>query len=262
MTANGPLSGKNILITRGGKDGEKLAAQIEALGGTPFVVPMVSFRAYADLSASVFLRKLSAYDWVVFTSKNGVRYFLEACSRAGIACEHLNINWAAVGKKTAACMEQSGLKVSFAPRKFTAKDFAREFLRSGHRASRVLLPKGNMAGTEIADFLRKSGIIAEEWIVYETYMPEGAKEKLTRLLRREHIDFALFLSPSAFRHFKGALEESGMDIAGLSTRIAVIGPSTRQAVEKAGSRAAVCPDEYTVEAMLGALCDFVRLEEK
>jgi len=76
MTANGPLSGKNILITRGGKDGEKLAAQIEALGGTPFVVPMVSFRAYADLSASVFLRKLLGIRLgCVYKQKRGPLFF-------------------------------------------------------------------------------------------------------------------------------------------------------------------------------------------
>ncbi|GER66166.1 uroporphyrinogen-III synthase [Weizmannia acidilactici] len=257
MNTNGPLSGKRILITRGGKEGERLAAQIEALGGKAFVVPMIAFRAYEDPNAHEYLKKLPEYDWAVFTSKNGVQYFLEQCSKSGISCDRLYINWAAVGKKTAAYMDKCGLKASFTPSKYTAKDFAAAFLSSGHSLKRVLLPKGNLASSEIADSLKKSGIIVDEWIVYETYLPPESREKLLEVLKWENIDFALFASPSAFRHFKAVIDASGIDHAAQRIKMAAIGPVTKSAVEEAGFTVQVSPDEYTMPAMLSALCQYV-----
>ncbi|WP_018660936.1 uroporphyrinogen-III synthase [Heyndrickxia acidiproducens] len=258
MTAPGPLSGKNILVTRGGKGGEELAEQIRARGGKAFLVPMIEFRAYEDPHAAEYIQTLPQYDWIIFTSKNGVKFFLQQCRQNGVVCENLNINWAAVGKKTAVYMENNGLKVAFTPRHFTAKDFAAEFLAEVRGAGEVLLPKGNLAGTMIADSLRNSGIMVKEWTVYETYLPKENKEKLAEVLKTVKLDYAMFASPSSFRHFKETADDSGIDLHRLTTGIVCIGPVTSRTVEAYGCKVSVAPKEYTIQAMLEALCQYIK----
>lgn len=76
-----PLAGKQILITRGQKQAAGFAAEIEQLGGIPHVVPLIAFQPVHDQREEEFLRMLEMFDWVIFTSKNGVDFFFKFCRK-------------------------------------------------------------------------------------------------------------------------------------------------------------------------------------
>ncbi|KHD86896.1 uroporphyrinogen-III synthase [Heyndrickxia ginsengihumi] len=257
MTSDRPLAGYHILVTRGGTSGQRLAAEIQSLGGKAFIVPLIDFKQYIDRQAAHFIQQLDHYDWLVFTSQNGVKFFLKQLKEYGIHIQDLHMNMAAVGKKTKEYLETYGIQVDFVPSRFTAKAFAEEFFEQIVSIKRILLPKGNLASATIADFFRKRGIMVDEWIVYETYLPEKQKKILAKLLKSTNIHFACFTSPSSFQHFMKVIEEFHFDLNQLAIKFVSIGPVTDHTIENYGLKAAVSPDVYTIPTMLDALCQYI-----
>lgn len=255
MSSAAELAGKHVLITRGGEQGERLAGAVAGSGGIPHVVPLIDFRPYDDPNAAVLMKAVEDYDWIVFTSKNGVDYFFRYAHehRPGIEAVLSSAKLGVVGEKTGAALERYGLKADFMPSLYTAKDYVDEFFGKGLRAERVLIPKGNLARNTIAEGFRSRNISADEWIIYETVYPSSDRAELIRLLKENILDAAIFTSPSTFNHFMSVAKQHNACKQLDRLTVACIGPVTRETVEKEGLTVQVCPDTYTMDALINDL---------
>jgi uroporphyrinogen-III synthase len=250
-----PLDGKQVLITRGSGEGKKLFDQVKKLGGTPFVIPLIDFKPQTGVKEAGFKKELFTYDWVIFTSKNGVRYFFEQVKN--LPYHQKSLKFAVIGSKTREYLrKQFGIQADFMPSSFTARDFAAEFLTSCPAPGRVLIPKGNLANDFIAKSLLEKKIHVEEWIVYTTFLPEKSIERMKDALLSISFDFALFSSPSAFHHFIEVLEIIKADFPE-GMEIVSIGPATTRAVEAYGYRASLTPTVHTMDEMIESLKEYI-----
>ncbi|MBS4173726.1 uroporphyrinogen-III synthase [Bacillus sp. FJAT-49736] len=250
-----PLDGKSILIPRGGTQGKKLCDKISQLGGTPYMVPLIDFRKNHDPNAREYLKRIDQYNWIIFTSQTGVKFFFQQLAHHNLALSP-STKIAAVGEKTKMAIEKFQLEVSFVPDFFSADDFANEFTNVGNQSKRVLIPKGNLARDVIAKSLVSLHWIVDEWIIYKTIFPRESKEKLIYLLENVKLDYGLFTSPSTFHHFMEVANDPVREQKAKTMRIISIGPVTNRAVESYGWKVSASPEKYTMEDMMESLCKF------
>jgi uroporphyrinogen-III synthase len=256
-----PLAGKNIFIPRGGNQGNALCERVVELGGKPYSVPLIDFREGNDQHAQEYINRFNQYEWIIFTSQNGVTFFFKQLEKINkVISSQSRIS--AVGEKTKERLDKLGLNVAFVPKNYTADDFAKEFLDMGFHPQRVLIPKGNLAKDIIANSLESIHCIVDEWIVYETFFPIESRRKLEHLLTDIQFDYAMFTSPSTVHHFMEVVRGLRMEDKIKKIKTISIGPVTNKTIESYGWSVSASPDKYTVEDMLGCLCSLNAMEEE
>jgi uroporphyrinogen-III synthase len=143
------------------------------------------------------MRNLDSFNWIVFTSPNGLRFFFaslfELQGNYGLP-EHLKI--AVVGKKTAAHLECYGTSAAFINLGNTAEEFVADFYHRVNPGDRVLFPIGNLARTVIEDKISKKAICTRV-LFYETILPEIVDSNLLQLITEDKYDMIVLTSPSS-----------------------------------------------------------------
>ncbi len=248
-----PLKGKKVFIPRSGKQGKDLSEKIGKLGGEPYLIPLIAFREGKDPRGREYLNNLNQYDWVIFTSQNGVEFFFQHLADQNIFLSP-KTKIAAVGDKTKESLERQHIKVSFVPTLFSADDFAKEFRDANTHAKKVLIPKGNLARDTIAQSLKSEHWLVDEWIIYDTIFPVESRKRLASLLEHIQLDFALFTSPSTVRHFMEIAKEPKLLNKVKRIEFISIGPVTKKAIEEYGWTVSTSPESYTVDDMIDCLC--------
>ncbi|OMP67536.1 uroporphyrinogen-III synthase [Domibacillus epiphyticus] len=254
MKTDQPLSGKRIVVTRPAGQAAPFIDKIEKAGGTAYAVPLIAFRMCEDIRDDEVLSQLFTYDWIIITSKNGAEFFIEKLSRSNIEVKKIPSKFAAIGTKTAKVLEKYGVTVSYIPDRFSADDLANDIIAGRFTPRKALIPKGNLARDIIGHTIRQTGAAADDWIVYETYFPDDEKVKLLDLIRRKQADMFTFTSPSAVRHFIQTIKEENEPIP--KADFACIGPVTKQEALKYGLAVSVCPEEYTIDALVEEMSSF------
>jgi len=225
---------------------------IRSLGGIPLLVPLISFKK-TSLSGRERkqMNELARFDWLIFTSQNGVRYFMEQLKELGLSFpKHVKV--AAVGTKTQSSLVNYGISPSFIPKKFTGEALAEEMKNCIKKNERICVIKGNLARNIVSTVLRDVGAIVEEIIIYETFLPEENKEKLIEALNNK-VDVLIFTSPSTVKHFIAILMEKNKRHLLEGKWVASIGPVTKKTLEENGIHVHICPNIYTVDQLLEEL---------
>ncbi|MEL3974625.1 uroporphyrinogen-III synthase [Rossellomorea oryzaecorticis] len=257
MNGEKPLEQIKVLITRGKEGANELSSLIEGKGGIPIVTPLLDFKSYDDPSENSFLSSLHNYEWIVFTSKNGVAFFLDKLKDHNIKTETLSaIKYAAVGTKTEKFCEKHGLPVSFVPDDFTGDDFVHQFISEQKPAGNVLIPKGNLARNVIANELTEAEVNCDEWIVYETVLPPENIIKLKEVISEGRVDILTFTSSSTVHHFMKVIDSFSLHGNIRNLPAACIGPLTKQTAEEYGLHVKICPNTYTVDEMVTEIIQY------
>ncbi|WP_026693760.1 uroporphyrinogen-III synthase [Peribacillus kribbensis] len=249
MVPASPLAGRTVLITRERNQAESFIQKVRKLGGVPVSIPMISFQKRG------FHIKPGAYDWLVFTSVNAVRYFgLTEELYAALGMPKI----AAIGRKTKDCIEKKGFSISFMPGKFVAEGFLDEFLPLLTSPSSVLIPKGNLARSLIAERLAGVGHTCSELIVYENVRPPESEEDLVKVLTKSGVDILTFTSSSTVVQAVNIIEKHHLWHTIKESIVVCIGPASRKTAEQLGLTVDVCPGTYTVEQMLDELIEYMK----
>lgn len=248
------LLGHRILITREYSPDyqplEDLGAEILEFP-TIKIVPPKSYRNLDDAIA-----KIETYDWLVFTSANGVRFFMERFLWKGRGVRDLKgIRLCAVGPKTAEAVAGYGVKVELVPDTFNAEGLSEAFLRLSGSASgtlkgvRFLVPRAEEARELFPARVRALGGEIETPAAYRTVKPERRGKILKRFLFEGRISVATFTSGATFTNF---IDIVGREALPLLKRIAIaaIGPVTKKTIEKKGLKVHIVPKEATIGAMV------------
>lgn len=255
-TPGKPLSGKRVLVTRAREQANTLVERLVELGAEPIEFPTIQIVPPADFRPlDAAIARLQTYDWVIFTSVNGVVFFWERLAVAGLSASVLDqVQIGAIGPATAAALTERGIHVDFMPARFVAESILDTI---GHVAGkRILLPRADIARETLADGLRERGALVDEIAAYRTVPAQLPPDLRDRVLGEE-IDIATFTSSSTVRNFMQTL--SGLDPTEVlkGTRIACIGPITAQTAQELGLRVDIVATEHTIEGLVKAILDDV-----
>jgi uroporphyrinogen III methyltransferase / synthase len=251
-----PLFGKRIVLTRAQEQAREFSQLLAAYGAEPIeaptiqIVPPISWQAIDQAIAS-----LGKYDWLIFTSMNGVTPFMDrlhGASKDSRALAHLRI--CAIGPRTAEELARYGLTPDLVPSEYQAEGVLAAL--SGHdlRGKKVLIPRAEVAREILPEQLRRRDAEVDVIAVYRTIAPTADLSRLTEQIEAGKIDVVTFTSSSTVRNFVDMV--GGGDQArrlGSKTTIGCIGPITAQTAEQYGLTATIVPPENTVAALAQAI---------
>jgi len=246
------LAGKRVAITRPRAQAGALAEKLAALGARPIVFPTIEIAPIKDAGPlDAALRQLDRYQWVVFTSANGVAAFWERLNgSASLAGSGLaGPQFAAVGPATARALEKRGATAAFIPDEYVAESLAAGLGDVAGR--RILLPHAELAREVLADELRQRGATVDEIAVYRTLPAAPDPAGLAELKRG--VEAVTFTSGSAARNFAAL---AGLPAAGQRPAVACIGPVTAAAARQAGLPVDVVAAEFTLDGLVAALAGY------
>jgi uroporphyrinogen III methyltransferase/synthase len=251
-----PLHGKTVVVTRAREQASDLAAGLEELGAGVVRFPVIAIRPLADAGTiDAAIGTLAAYDWLTFTSVNGVARFwerLEATGHDSRALAKLRI--AAIGPATADALKQRGIRADVVPESYKAEDLAAAMLAHGMRGSRVLLARAQVARDALPDALRQAGALVDVLPLYETVPMTENSAALNQSLEAGRVHCVTFGSSSTVDNFFAAVTPAALRRAreqGL--RFACIGPITANTLAGHGFDCDIQPERYTIPALIEAV---------
>jgi uroporphyrinogen III methyltransferase/synthase len=264
-SADRPLAGRTVVVTRPREQAAALSRPLEALGAEVLVVPTIRIepRPLDDEVADV-LRRLAAYQLVVFTSANAVRVFAGYLARGtedgGMPTGPVV---AAVGPATAKALETHGLACHLVPDDYVAEGLASalEDVDAAAAGARVLIPCARDARDVLPETLRSRGAVVDVLHIYDTVAEEELAEPAGRVEAAEYITFT---SASTARRLAGLLDaaaaasgRAGTPLADrlAGARLCSIGPITSDALRELGLPVAVEAREYTAAGLVAAIAE-------
>ncbi|OGP35227.1 MAG: hypothetical protein A2X88_03700 [Deltaproteobacteria bacterium GWC2_65_14] len=247
------LRGLRILVTRGDEQAESFSDLIRERGGIPVPVPTVRLVPPEEPAAlDGALDRLAGFDWLLLTSANAARFFLERAASRGIGSLPPGLRVASVGPGTSREIRERGFPVHLTAAVHTAEGLAESLAAEGIPGKRFLFPRA-LAGREaLPEEIARRGGTVEVVTAYRNVAPPKDEAAAAEILANPP-DICTFASPSAFRNFFLFLGEEAAASVLSRSRIAVIGEVTAAAVEERNFRVHILPKRYTLSGMLDAI---------
>lgn len=251
-----PLFGKKILITRPRHQAGEQKRQLEDLGAAVYECPSIQIlppKSWA--AADKAFREISRYDWVVFTSMNGVEKIFERMRALGYDSRiFAGRKIASIGQKTTNLLLNNGIKPDLTPEQFTSEALT-EALRNKNQiqGKKFLLFRTDIAPEDFNKALQRSGGQVTQAIAYRTVKEKWGKDKkhILAMLARGEMDYVTFTSASTVDHFFDQLPPQIRKK--LKTRFISIGPITSRRLKAHGYRPYREASPHTIEGMAGVM---------
>jgi uroporphyrinogen III methyltransferase/synthase len=252
-----PLFGKRVLVTRTRQQASALSRLLSQQGAEPIELPALELVPRDDprrLGRALGALARGRYQWVVFTSANGVDVFFQRLRGAGRdARAFAGARVCAIGPGTAAALAARGLRADLVPEEFVAESVVEALARQNVAHQRILLPRAEGARRELVRGLRALGARVDELPLYVAAPPGAPEPEALRRLRAGEVDVITFASSSAVNNLVKLLEG---DTAPLKKPlIACIGPVTARTAREAGLEVGVESREHTIPGLVRALAE-------
>lgn len=256
-TVSLPLYGRRIVVTRAREQSQGLVDRLQALGAEVVECPAITIEPlddYTEMDSAI--ARLATYDWVIFTSANGVKAFVDRLAalggNTGVLCSR---RLGAIGPATAAALQKAGCSPEFVPDTYVAEALVEQI--GDVAGCRVLLPRADIARKALTVGLRDKGATVDEITAYRTVAGEGA-ERLAEYLQAGSVYAITFTSSSTVRYTIEGLVNAGLGekqaIVLLSQANPVcIGPITAATAAECGLGVAAVASEYTTDGLVDAL---------
>ena len=278
---NKKLLGKNILVTRPKRQAVSFVEMIEAEAGNAVLAPTIEIKAAKNSEAlQKAVKNLDKYNHLIFTSVNGVKYFMEALNKEQLDLRALaGIKIMTIGSKTAAELKTNGIRADFIPDDYSTAGILK-YLKQLESENKIrlsqasfLLPRADIAPQLLEEELKKMGAEVENVEAYRTEAV-GLKEDLLQQLQREELDLLTFTSSSTVENFISGLEKliksqnkfSKNDLNEIEEQklwqqlkeipAACIGPVTAEKAEEYGLNVKITAAEYTIEGLFAAVLNY------
>jgi uroporphyrinogen III methyltransferase/synthase len=246
-----PLFGRRIVNTRPKGQADALTARLKALGADAIEMPTIEIRPaddYGPLDRA--LSVLDSYDWLIFTSANGVRSFLERLDASAIDLRKLRARICAIGPATRAAIDALHLKTDLMGREYVAEGLLAAFAPFDLAGKRVLLPRAAVARDLVPVELARRGAQIDVVEAYRTLAPEGAGAQAAKLFGAgRKPDCIAFTSSSTVQNFAAV---AGLEaLAGV--KVASIGPVTTATALRLGIAVDAEARTFTVDGLVEAV---------
>ncbi len=258
-----PLVGRTILITRAPEQSAEFAAELERYGARVVSCPMIEItepESFAPLDDSI--EHLFGYDWIVFTSANGVESFLRRLAERGNDVSSLDgLRVCAVGPATAERLIAEHVHVDVVPEQFKAEGVfaALESYLGGREAFdrlNFLLPRAASARDYLPRALEEAGARVDVVAAYRTVSPRSSERaRVEALLVGGGVDCVTFASASAVTNFARLFDTGDLVPLLGGVRVACIGDVTARAAADFGLRVDIQPARFTAPALARAIAD-------
>jgi uroporphyrinogen III methyltransferase / synthase len=240
-----PLFGRRVVVTRAREQASELAHRLEALGAQAIELPAIEIEPLA-----LSLPDLTAYQWLVFTSANGVAALFErGLDPAGLDARALaGVSVAAIGPGTAAALAARGVRADLVPERFVAEALVEAFPEPAPPGGRVLVARAEQARDVLPAGLESKGYSVEVLPLYRTVVarPDPATVACVRAGDVDAITFTSSSTVSNLCDLLGALPDP-------QPVVVSIGPITSKAALERGLRVDAEAEEHTIEGLVDAL---------
>jgi len=248
-----PLLGKRIVVTRSRNQLSEISRLLEEQGAEVIEMPTIEIRPPSSWTGlDTTLKKLPAYDWVAFTSANGVSSFFERLAKAKKDLRHLSkVKIAVVGPATARPIEARGLFPDLVADEFRGDGLARKMIRTGVRGKKILLVQAKQARETLREELKKAGAKVTAVEAYRSAAPKISEFP-------DPIDLVIFASSLTVENFvkisplAPSLKKRGLG----EISVACIGPVTAMTARELGLNVAVVPKKSTMPDLVNAIVDY------
>jgi len=252
-----PLFGQTVAVTRTRQQASELSERLAALGANVIEAPTIELAPASDISAvDDALRSISRYDWVVFTSANGVTFTRDRLFQIGLDARAFgSAKIAAIGDATAAAVRRElCLKVDLCPQSFVAEALADALASAGQvRGKRFLLLRAEIARAVLRERLARDGAAEVSDVpIYETKRPASLPQALLDAIDAREVNWVTFTSSSTARNFAELL---GTDYGGRlkAVKLASIGPVTTATLRELGLEPTVQAEAFNIEGLIPAI---------
>jgi uroporphyrinogen III methyltransferase / synthase len=251
------LSGKRIVVTRPRTQSGELARRLSELGAEVIEFPTIAIEPptdYAPMDRAI--EQLNQYDWLFFTSVNGVQSFFDRLRRLGKnsqALDHLKL--VAIGPETAGRLEGEGARVYLVPAKYQAEGILEGLDPAEIRGRRILMPRAAKAREILPETLRQWGASVHVVQAYQTVLPQDHQFGLHELFKKQ-IDMITFTSSSTVENFLRILEGEDPSRILQGVIVACIGPITARTALDSRLPVDVVSSEFTIPGLVGAIVKF------
>ena len=256
-----PLFGKRIVVTRAREQASGFLTELTRLGAeclefpTIEVVPPESWEALDRA-----INALEDYHWLLFTSVNGVKYFLKRLEALGKDVRDLKgLKIGAIGPKTAEIWNRFGIKPDLMPSEYRAEAVVECFREQGDiKGLRILLPRAAQAREVLPEELKKMGAEVDVVPAYQTIKPDHDTVQIIEMLEQGAIDMVTFTSSSTVDNFVEMFNAESENLKQWMTGVTVacIGPITAKTARKKGFSTDLVPSEYTIEAFTDSIVEY------
>ncbi|HUI80104.1 MAG TPA: uroporphyrinogen-III C-methyltransferase [Bryobacteraceae bacterium] len=244
-----PLFGKRIVVTRAKGQVEALSSRLGSLGAEVIELPTIDIRPAADSGPlDRAISNLGCYDWLIFTSANGVRFFLDRLDQSAVDLRSLRAKICAIGPATRAAVEALHLKVDLMGKEYVAEGLLEAFAAHDLAGKRVLLPRAAVARDLVPRELARRGAQVDLVEAYHTVIPEDLAERVAAVLAHKP-DAIAFTSSSTVQNFVTAAGARSLD----GVKVATIGPVTSQTARGLGLSVAAEAHPFTIDGLVNTI---------
>lgn len=248
-----PLFGRRVVVTRPRRQVDAMVRQLETLGATVHSMPLIAIGPAPDLGAvDQALARLAEFDWLVFTSANGVQAFLDRLLTTGQDLRAFGgLKIAAIGPRTAEVLRAFHLRPDLVPPTFNSETLVATLLPQV-QGLRVLLARADRGRELLREELLRVAHVEQIAVYTQMDRVEGDPEVM-ELLRAGKIDYVTLTSPNIALNFLNLLDEPSRAHLGHAVQLVAISPLTGSKVREMGFAVAAEAEEYTAEGIVRAL---------
>ncbi len=259
-----PLLGKKIVVTRAREQASDLVQNLSEMGADVLECPTIKIVPSDDLSSlKAAVERLITYDWIVFTSVNGVKYFFEYLFENGLDARALgHIKTAAIGPATARMLLGFGLQTDIIPETYRAESVVEAFSGQNMAGRRVLLPRAGGARTVLPRELKKMGADVDEVITYQAVQDNQNVDILLENLQNSLVHMVTFTSSSTVKNFRALLDDQLVSRLMEGVTVACIGPITADTAKESGFDVHVVAGEFTIPGLCEAIVQYYRQDPR
>ncbi len=256
-----PLFGKKVIVTRTRIQASVLVKLLEEQGAEAIEFPAIEIvppQSWDEIDRAI--EDLGTYNWIIFTSVNGVELFFKRLKiKKKTIMELKGVQIATIGEQTAKAVKSLGLNVDIIPYEFSAEGIVESFRRTDIKGKRVLIPRAKEAREILPVELQKMGAEVHVVTAYETKKPEIERvEEVKDMLRCGEIDVVTFASSSTVKNFLSILGEE-IELITKST-IACIGLITAEPLREIGIEPQIIPRKYTIEELVREIVNYFQVQ--
>jgi uroporphyrinogen III methyltransferase/synthase len=249
-----PLFGKNIVVTRDAQGNADFAAKIICRGGNPIEFATMQLKPLTQTNQFLqALTKLAEYDWIIFTSANGVAIFLDclqSSQKDARAFGYAKI--AAIGSETSAKLDAFGIKADFVPSIFTSRELGKQLVGfTNLQDKKILLLRSQLASAELIELLEHAGAEVENVAVYTAVEQKSEGNWLAERIKKGWVHWLTFASPFSVRIFFEQVPSETVNSG--NVKVASIGPVTSELLKSLGVRVDMEAPEHTIEGLLNSI---------
>lgn len=252
-----PLFGQVIGITRPEHQADDAALRAVELGALPVMLPTIEIappETWAEVDA--VLARLGEFDWIVFTSANGVHGLLGRLWEMGGDTRRLaQSKLATIGPSTAAALEKYSLRADLVPKEYRAESLA-DALRPHVAGCKVLWARASRGRDVLPAELAAAGAQVEQLVVYQNRDAGPFSPHVMKQLEQGELDWIALSSPSIARNLPNLLTPQAKQNLGGKTKLVSISPVTTAAASEAGLTITAEATEYTWDGIFQAMIDF------